>query len=106
MTDSELHTPENGIFSDELSEWSGIGGSTVAEDEEENVPTLLPAPEEAPMPGNNAVFVSDVSLTNHLGSRYVPPHLRNRPDADEKDLELVGKLARQLKGLLNRLVHI
>jgi len=58
------------------------------------------------MPGNNAVFMSDVSLTNHLGSRYVPPHLRNRPDADEKDLELVGKLARQLKGLLNRLVHI
>ncbi|KAJ6576616.1 hypothetical protein DFH09DRAFT_1149872 [Mycena vulgaris] len=34
------------------------------------------------------------------GTAYIPPHLRNRP-RDEADSELLVKLTRQLKGLLN-----
>lgn len=37
-----------------------------------------------------------------IGTAYIPPHLRNRP-RDEADSELMVKLTRQLKGLLNRL---
>ncbi|KAJ7126872.1 hypothetical protein C8R44DRAFT_779779 [Mycena epipterygia] len=38
------------------------------------------------------------------GTAYIPPHLRNRP-RDEADSELMIKLTRQLKGLLNRMTE-
>lgn len=81
-------TGDESISDDEIytDVWSGIGGSVVETDDEE-VPILLPASSEAPV----------------SGSRYVPPHLRNRSEGNEEDSELKVKLTRQLKGLLNRM---
>ena len=41
----------------------------------------------------------------HIGTRYVPPHLRNRTSDSEPVSEEQMKLTRQLKGLLNRFVQ-
>lgn len=81
-------TGDENISDDEIyaDVWGGIGGSVVETDDEE-VPILLPASSEAPV----------------SGSRYVPPHLRNRSEGNEEDSELKVKLTRQLKGLLNRM---
>ncbi|KIM84076.1 hypothetical protein PILCRDRAFT_818381 [Piloderma croceum F 1598] len=85
-TEEELNERGNESLSDDkLSEWGGIGGS-IAEDGG-GILTLAPASDE----------------TSMVGSRYVPPHLRNRPSTDGKDSELAVKLTRQLKGLLNRM---
>lgn len=50
----------------------------------------------------SVILMLEAALIAFPGSRYVPPHLRNRSDSDEKDSELMIKLTRQLKGLLNR----
>ena len=50
----------------------------------------------------SVILMLEAALTACPGSRYVPPHLRNRSDSDEMDFERMIKLTRQLKGLLNR----
>ncbi|KAG5646977.1 hypothetical protein DXG03_001700 [Asterophora parasitica] len=61
-------------------EWGGIDEGSEESDE---APELIPVQEGA--------------------TRYIPPHLRNREPTDEKNTEVMLKLKRQLKGLLNRM---
>lgn len=70
-------------------EWEGFGGHSLDLERDTNPPqTQTSAPPEKPVPG----------------TRYVPPHLRNRQadSESEKQSEEQLKLTRQLKGLLNR----
>ena len=76
---------------EEAEEWGGFGGSSVGL---EPVVDALQAQTSAPAEKLTA------------GTRYVPPHLRNRQAEleDEKQSEEKIKLTRQLKGLLNRYI--
>jgi hypothetical protein len=58
-----------------------------------------------PQPGDYSLrfFFFCVLINVVLGTAYVPPHLRNRPQ-DEAGSEAMIKLTRQIKGLLNRFV--
>ncbi|KAF8206291.1 hypothetical protein K438DRAFT_1917728 [Mycena galopus ATCC 62051] len=67
-------------------EWHGIDPEDVDSDEEDEQKQDAPAAKPEP------------------GTAYVPPHLRNRPQ-DEAESELMLKLTRQLKGLLNRMTE-
>lgn len=53
-------------------------------------------------PVHNPLYAYNAHINMNSGSHYVPPHLRNQSDVNEKDSELMIKLTRQLKGLLNR----
>ncbi|RDB25941.1 Suppressor of glycerol defect protein 1 [Hypsizygus marmoreus] len=76
---------EDNRSSESLSdeEWQGIGGGG-----EEQSPT-----DEPHASTRNA----------ETGTRYVPPHLRNALRDNAKDSEVMVKLSKQLKGLLNRM---
>lgn len=70
-------------------EWGGFGGHSSDLEQDMNAPQAQTSvPPEKPVPG----------------TRYVPPHLRNRQadSESEKQSEEQLKLTRQLKGLLNR----
>lgn len=47
--------------------------------------------------GTCSIVANDI-----LGGAYVPPHLRNAQRQDDSNSEVILKLTRQLKGLLNR----
>ncbi len=69
-----------------------------------------PSSDKSLVPGTipNLLLRVAFCLTSHCtrqGSRYVPPHLRNRGGAETpQESEAAVKLTRQLKGLLNRFV--
>ncbi|KAJ7761899.1 hypothetical protein DFH07DRAFT_412445 [Mycena maculata] len=77
---------DNGSADEE--EWGGIGDLDSDE-----------ADEGAEAPVDNGPTVKPKART-----AYIPPHLRNRP-REEPDSELMVKLMRQLKGLLNRMTE-
>ncbi|OCH94379.1 hypothetical protein OBBRIDRAFT_789292 [Obba rivulosa] len=74
-------------------EWGGIDGS---EDDAKDTPS---EPQLTPVV---AATTSDKPVA---GTRYIPPHLRNRANSasSEQESEAQLKLNRQLKGLLNRM---
>ncbi|RDX57306.1 MIF4G-domain-containing protein [Lentinus brumalis] len=76
-------------------EWHGIG----TESESEEVPSLIQANRTEAT--NEPVATPQASTS---ASKYVPPHLRKRAEAESVELsESQLKLTRQLKGLLNRM---
>ncbi|KAI0065323.1 hypothetical protein BV25DRAFT_1928190 [Artomyces pyxidatus] len=101
---------------DELSEisgdsWTGFGEAEIPEilESRATLGTSSPVPSSAiekPPLGTLSPFLEyalEVSTVGAaVGSRYVPPHLRNRSQNNE-ETEILAKLSRQLKGLLNRL---
>ena len=77
----------------EDEEWSGFGGD-LSPDQQENATAesaQTHASSDKPIPG----------------TRYVPPHMRNRQadSGKEQQSEEQAKLTRQLKGLLNRYLN-
>ncbi|KAK7033227.1 MIF4G/MA4-domain-containing protein [Favolaschia claudopus] len=68
---------------------SGSGSDSDDQEDQEEDPSDVPAvvPVANPQPG----------------TAYVPPHLRNR--ATDEESEIIAKLTRQLKGLLNRMTE-
>ncbi|KAF7336720.1 MIF4G/MA4-domain-containing protein [Mycena venus] len=86
--DSEVESLSDA--NDDEEEWQGIDPEDVDSDEqdEEIIPDADPAPAAKPQGG----------------TAYVPPHLRNRP-RDEAESEVMIKLTRQVKGLLNRMTE-
>ncbi|KAG6900793.1 hypothetical protein C0993_000112 [Termitomyces sp. T159_Od127] len=67
-------------------EWSGLVDLEGEEDGKE----VIVSPERSPVAQGNI-------------THYVPPHLRNKENANEKSSESMTRLSRQLKGLLNRM---
>ncbi|KAG8734680.1 suppressor of glycerol defect, partial [Ceratobasidium sp. 423] len=82
---------------EDLGAQSGGNKSGSDEDEEsdEQVPTLLEPPEDKEQ-------VAPPPTTRSKGA-YVPPHLRQKVDSSTTQTPEQVKLARQIKGLLNRL---
>ncbi|KAJ7707589.1 hypothetical protein B0H17DRAFT_1166033 [Mycena rosella] len=72
---------------EDADEWNGIDVGSEEEEEQDEEKSSL-----------------DNATTPQPGVAYIPPHLRNRP-RDEADSELLVKLKRQLKGLLNRMTE-
>ncbi|KAL1703573.1 armadillo-type protein [Schizophyllum commune] len=77
---------EDETFDDE-EEWQGISTS--------DAPPSAPADTPASVPEPSAP-----------ATRYVPPHLRNKvASGDGQDAEVIAKLTKKLKGLLNRMTE-
>ncbi|KAJ7455339.1 hypothetical protein B0H11DRAFT_252563 [Mycena galericulata] len=81
---------EDSRSADEEEEWGGIGELDLDKQDE--------AKEGAEPVDDGPV------LKPQGGTAYIPPHLRNRP-RDDADAELIVKLNRQIKGLLNRMTE-
>ncbi|KAJ7158634.1 hypothetical protein C8R46DRAFT_1178090 [Mycena filopes] len=74
-------------------EWHGIGADDASDSDE-----------EGSSDDGSAAAEDTPAAKPQPGTAYIPPHLRNRP-RDEADSELIIKLTRQLKGLLNRMTE-
>ena len=75
---------------DDEEEWQGISANDA-----------LPS---API-NTHAQDASAAQEPSAPATRYVPPHLRNKAAAgDGQDAEVIAKLTKKLKGLLNRSV--
>ncbi|KAI5833141.1 ARM repeat-containing protein [Schizophyllum commune Tattone D] len=84
---------EDEDFDDE-EEWQGISTN--------DVPPSAPAD----TPASVASADPEPSTPSAPASRYVPPHLRNKAAAgDGQDAEVIAKLTKKLKGLLNRMTE-
>ncbi|KAL1724376.1 armadillo-type protein [Schizophyllum commune] len=82
---------EDGDFDDD-EEWQGISANDAPPSEPTDT-SALPAPIESAAPSAPA-------------TRYVPPHLRNKvASGDGQDAEVIAKLTKKLKGLLNRMTE-
>ncbi|KAJ7170843.1 hypothetical protein C8R43DRAFT_981266 [Mycena crocata] len=88
---SDSETDDDAGSADE-EEWQGIGKADEDEDNED----------ESDVDEKAESLVK--STKPPAGTAYVLPHLRNRP-RDDADSELMIKLTRQLKGLLNRMTE-
>ncbi|KAJ7650126.1 hypothetical protein FB45DRAFT_887044 [Roridomyces roridus] len=84
--ESDLDQDDESADEEEEEEWGGIQVDSDDEEEDEKELSNDSAPKPQP------------------GTAYVPPHLRNQP-RDDADSELMVKLTRQLKGLLNRMTE-
>uniref|UniRef100_D8Q3X7 MI domain-containing protein n=1 Tax=Schizophyllum commune (strain H4-8 / FGSC 9210) TaxID=578458 RepID=D8Q3X7_SCHCM len=81
---------EDGDFDDE-EEWQGISTN--------DTPNDTPVPTEASA-------AAEHPTSSAPATRYVPPHLRNKAVAgDGQDAEVIAKLTKKLKGLLNRMTE-
>ncbi|KAJ7773440.1 hypothetical protein B0H16DRAFT_1660470 [Mycena metata] len=88
---AEESEPESDSEDEEGDEWHGIDADAMNSEEGQSE--------------DEATAAEDPSTAKpQPGTAYVPPHLRNRP-RDEADSELIIKLTRQLKGLLNRMTE-
>ncbi|KAJ7030363.1 hypothetical protein C8F04DRAFT_731475 [Mycena alexandri] len=89
---AEESDPEGDSEEQEGDEWHGIDADDTIDSEEGQS-------------DDEATPAEDTSAAKpQPGTAYIPPHLRNRP-RDEADSELIIKLTRQLKGLLNRMTE-
>ena len=76
---------------DDEEEWQGISTNDALPSAPTDTPAL-PAPTET-------------AESSAPATRYVPPHLRNKAAAGNgQDAEVIAKLTKKLKGLLNRCV--
>ncbi|KAJ7475957.1 hypothetical protein FB451DRAFT_1034114 [Mycena latifolia] len=82
----------SGDEGEDEDEWNGIEDVDSMERGEEDKGAQSPVHNEP------------LAAKPQAGTAYVPPHLRNKP-RDEADSELLVKLTRQLKGLLNRMTE-
>ncbi|KAG6896315.1 hypothetical protein C0992_009105 [Termitomyces sp. T32_za158] len=82
--DSQSSSSDDSKYDED--EWSGLFDPEGEEEEKE----VIISPEPSPRVQENV-------------THYVPPHLRNKENANEKSSESMTRLSRQLKGLLNRM---
>ncbi|TBU26230.1 MIF4G-domain-containing protein [Dichomitus squalens] len=83
---------------DEAEEWHGIGDGGACEDAEQSDESSSTQQIES------RAEVPETSQPASSGSKYVPPHLRERAEIETGQIsEAQLKLTRQLKGLLNRM---
>ncbi|CAE6450582.1 unnamed protein product [Rhizoctonia solani] len=89
---------DEGLDEDEVQDDESIEGESGSDGEEleEEVPTLLEPPEEQEQA---------VSPAAQLKGAYAPPHLRQKADSSTTQTPEQVKLARQIKGLMNRLTE-
>ncbi|CAE6518664.1 unnamed protein product [Rhizoctonia solani] len=98
LEDGDLEESEDEVLDEDKVQDSGSGEDesvSDGEESEEEVPTLLEPPEEQ----EQAVLPAA-----HTGA-YVPPHLRQKVDSSTTQTPEQVKLARQIKGLMNRLTE-
>ncbi|KAI0749305.1 armadillo-type protein [Daedaleopsis nitida] len=87
--DGDNDGDDDGSQEQEDVEWHGFGEDSAHEIDHDENPTTL---------GSQAPSVTQPLAS---GTKYTPPHLRNRAESEVSEAQL--KLTRQLKGLLNRM---
>lgn len=102
IMDSHSSSSESECSKYDEDEWPGLDNPEEEEESKEILISseLLPAAQE-----NSRCLIhmrNEMSLPPIPATRYVPPHLRNKENANERSSESMTRLSRQLKGLLNR----
>ena len=111
--DTDDDEAEDEVDEEAEEEWGGIdegrSGSDESETEDEGKESSKSViPESTQAPGMERFkMLSESWLTfTLLATKYIPPHLRNRPAESAEDSEARLKLTRHLKGQLNRYAFI